>query len=166
MLRPRVDDACLGKNRVPPPFQLCITPDYSFVLFLSSGGLGKIKRKLTTLPRIFIRVVCRFNSVAFATQRQLAYPSDSTVVMARADPISDPRYNPPDYSFIFSFTHIHLLSSLLDKPCGRRWCRPFSPPVLAFNFFSRKGFSSISLLVDFSSSVLLELAHALARSAK
>ena len=32
--------------------------------FISSGGWGKIKLKLTTLPRIFIRVVCRFNSVA------------------------------------------------------------------------------------------------------
>ena len=27
----------------------------------------KIKLKLTTLPRIFIHVVCRFNSIAFAT---------------------------------------------------------------------------------------------------
>ena len=34
-----------------------------FFLFLSSGGWGKLKLKLTTLPRIFIRVVCRFNSV-------------------------------------------------------------------------------------------------------
>ena len=44
----------------------------SFLLLLlsSSGGWGrKIKLKLNTLPRIFIRVVCRFNSVAFATQR-------------------------------------------------------------------------------------------------
>ena len=41
------------------------------ILFLSSGGWEKkkIKLRLTTLPRIFIRVVCRFNSVAFATQR-------------------------------------------------------------------------------------------------
>ena len=37
--------------------------------FSSSGGWEKIKLKLTTLPRIFIRVVCRFISVAFATQR-------------------------------------------------------------------------------------------------
>ena len=38
----------------------------TFVLFffLSSGGWGKIKLKLTTLPRIFIRVVYRFNSVS------------------------------------------------------------------------------------------------------
>ena len=40
-----------------------------FLYFSSSGGWGKIKLKLTTLPRIFIRVVCRFNSVASATQR-------------------------------------------------------------------------------------------------
>ena len=33
--------------------------------FLPSSGWGKIKLKLTTLPRIFIRVVCRFNSVAY-----------------------------------------------------------------------------------------------------
>ena len=38
-----------------------------FFFFLSSGGWGKIKLKLTTLPRIFIRVVCRFNSVAITT---------------------------------------------------------------------------------------------------
>ena len=29
-----------------------------FFSFLSSGGWGKIKLQLTTLPRIFIRVVC------------------------------------------------------------------------------------------------------------
>ena len=40
-----------------------------YIYILSSGGWGKIKLKLTTLPRIFIRVVCRFNSVASATQR-------------------------------------------------------------------------------------------------
>ena len=40
-----------------------------YVLFLSSGGWAKIKLKLTTLPRIFIHVVCRFNSIAFAIQR-------------------------------------------------------------------------------------------------
>ena len=32
--------------------------------FLFSGGWGKIKLKLTTLPRIVIHVVCRFNSIA------------------------------------------------------------------------------------------------------
>ena len=37
--------------------------------FSSFGEWGKIKLELTTLPRIFIRVVCRFNSVAFAAQR-------------------------------------------------------------------------------------------------
>ena len=46
-----------------------LDPSYFFVRFLSSGGWGKIKLKLTTLPRIFIRVVCRFNSIAFAIQR-------------------------------------------------------------------------------------------------
>ena len=38
--------------------------------FLFSGGWGKIKLQLTTLPRIFIRVVCRFNSVAFRCRFQ------------------------------------------------------------------------------------------------
>ena len=42
---------------------------FIFFIFSSSGGWGKIKLELTTLPRIFIRVVCRFNSVAFAAQR-------------------------------------------------------------------------------------------------
>ena len=42
---------------------------FFFFFFSSSGGWGKIKLKLTTLPRVFIRVVCRYNSVAFATQR-------------------------------------------------------------------------------------------------
>ena len=48
----------------------------NFFCFSSSGGWGKLKLKLTTLPRIFIRVVCGFNSVAFATQRWLAHPSN------------------------------------------------------------------------------------------
>ena len=39
------------------------------IFFIYSGGLGKMKVKLTALPRIFIRVVCRFNSGAFATER-------------------------------------------------------------------------------------------------
>ena len=37
---------------------------FYYFFFLSSGGWGKVKLQLTTLPRIFIRVVCRFNSVA------------------------------------------------------------------------------------------------------
>lgn len=44
-------------------------------LMVCSGGRGKIKLKLTTFPRHFIRAVCRFNSIAFAMQRSLAYPS-------------------------------------------------------------------------------------------
>ena len=43
---------------------------FFFVIFFkSSGGWGKIKLKLTTLPRISINVVCRFNPIAFAIQR-------------------------------------------------------------------------------------------------
>ena len=52
---------------------------YIFFFFLSSGGWGIIKLKLTTLPCISISVVCPLNSGSFATQRQLAHPSDSTV---------------------------------------------------------------------------------------
>ena len=49
---------------------------YHYYYFLSSGGWGKIKLYLTTLPRIFIRVVCR--SVAFAAKPLLLfYPKTS-----------------------------------------------------------------------------------------
>ena len=40
-----------------------------FFLFSSSGGWGKIKLKLTTRPRFFTHVACRFNSIVFAIQR-------------------------------------------------------------------------------------------------
>ena len=64
---------------------------YSFLVrYVSSGGWGKIK--LTTLPRLFIHVVCRFNSIAFAIQRLLAHPSVSVVATARAVPTASPRY--------------------------------------------------------------------------
>ena len=52
--------------------------------------------------------------------------------------------------FSFFFTHLLLLSSFWTSR-GHR-CRPFSPPVLAFNYYRAQG-SSIPLLVDFSSSV-------------
>ena len=39
-----------------------VNPAYTFSFFLSSGGQGKIKLKLTTLPRICVHVVRRFNS--------------------------------------------------------------------------------------------------------
>ena len=44
--------------------------------FLSSGGWGIIKLELTTLPRIFIRVVCRF------TQLILLYVSYRTPLVS------------------------------------------------------------------------------------
>ena len=59
----------------PVAYQVIILePVLSFIYrlyidYISSGGWGKVKLKLTTLPRISIRVVCRFNSIAFATQR-------------------------------------------------------------------------------------------------
>ena len=68
-------------------------------LSLSSGQWGKIKLKLTTLTRIFIHVVCRFNSIAFATQPQLACPSDPTIAITRAVPIDGPRYYPGSASY-------------------------------------------------------------------
>ena len=59
----------------------------NFFFFVSSGGWGKIKLWLTTLPRIFIRVVCRFNSVAFAAQRffhscQILSPSETSFIVS------------------------------------------------------------------------------------
>ena len=48
------------------------------------------------------------------------------------------------------FSHTHLLSNFWTSR-GHR-CRPFSPPVLAFNFYRAQG-SAILLLVDFLSSV-------------
>ena len=53
----------------------CLYSGLTFVCFV----LFFHPPELTTLPRIFIRVVCRFNSVTFATQRQLAHPSDYTM---------------------------------------------------------------------------------------
>ena len=42
-------------------------------------------------------------------------------------------------------------------------CRPFFPPVLAFNFYRAEG-SAIPLLVDFSSSVANSLSRAFRKS--
>ena len=50
---------------------------------------------------------------------------------------------------------------LLDKPWSQ--CRPFSPPVLAFNFCGAQG-SAIPLLVDFSSSVANSRSRAFRKS--
>ena len=59
----------LARNR-PQHRSASTDMTFFFFFFLSSGGWEKIKLyELTTLPRIFIRVVCRFNSVAFAAQR-------------------------------------------------------------------------------------------------
>ena len=48
-------------------------PLLDFFFFFSNipadGGKKKTKLKLTTLPRIFIHVVYRFTSIAFAIQR-------------------------------------------------------------------------------------------------
>ena len=63
-----------------------------FFFFSFSGGWGKIKLKLTTLPRIFIHVVCRFSSIAFATQRRRACPSLPAIAIVCVVPIDGPRY--------------------------------------------------------------------------
>ena len=55
---------------------------------------------------------------------------------------------PVDFFFFFFLT---LLLFIFWTSRGHR-CRPFSPPVLAFNFYRGQG-SAIPLLVDFSSSV-------------
>ena len=47
---------------------------HSFFVFLSSGGWGKKRLKLTTLPRIFIRVACRFNSTLFTPDYECNSP--------------------------------------------------------------------------------------------
>lgn len=50
---------------------------FAHFVFSSSGGWGNVKLKLTTLPRIGRRLVCEFNSIAFAVPRYLAYPLGS-----------------------------------------------------------------------------------------
>ena len=62
----------------------------------------------------------------------------------------------------FFILFLTLLLSSFWTSRGHR-CRPFSPPVLAFNFYRARG-SAIPLLVDFSSSVLPTRALALSRS--
>ena len=44
-----------------------------FIYFFSSSSDGweKIKLELATLARIFIRIVCRFNSIAFYVNRDV-----------------------------------------------------------------------------------------------
>ena len=55
------------------------------------------------------------------------------------------------YIYIFFLSHFYFPASGPAVVTGRR-CRPFFPPVLAFNFYRAWG-SAIPLLVDFSSSV-------------
>ena len=54
---------------------------------------------------------------------------------------------------VLSCSHTHLLSSFSGQALVTGKCRPFLPPVLAFNFLSRLGFRAIPLIADFSSSV-------------
>ena len=65
------------------------------------------------------------------------------------------------YIYIYLFFRTNLLSSFW-KGRGHR-CRPFYPPVLAFNFY-RAYVQKIPLLVDFSSSVAI-ITHAVSLSA-
>ena len=44
-------------------------------LLFMLDGWGKVKLEVTTLPRIVIHVSRQFNSIAFTTQRKVAYPS-------------------------------------------------------------------------------------------
>ena len=55
-----------------------------FLIILFSGGWGKLKLKLTTLPRIFIHVMCRFNSIAFAIKLYMSHPKTHLVNMKRS----------------------------------------------------------------------------------
>ena len=54
--------------------------------------------------------------------------------------------------FFFFFSHFYSPASgpAVVTDTWTRWCRPFSPPVLAFNSFRALG-SAIPLLVGFSS---------------
>ena len=66
------------------------------------------------------------------------------------------------YSFFFFFFFCTLSLSSFWTSRGHR-CRPFSPPVLAFNFYRAEG-SAIPLLVDFSSSVANSRSRAFRKS--
>ena len=75
------------------PWLSIYTTLYGFFCY-SSSGWGKIKRKRTTLPRIFMHVVCHFHSFAFAIHRYFLAGVSSPPVVAtgRAVPSGDPRY--------------------------------------------------------------------------
>ena len=60
-------------STVQPSKTGTIGPDFSFESRKIFFPIVVRRSKVTTLPRIFIRVVCRFNSFAFAAQRLLAY---------------------------------------------------------------------------------------------
>ena len=61
-----------------------------------------------------------------------------------------------------AFFNLTLQVSSFWTSRGRR-CRPFSPPVLAFNFYRAQG-SAIPLLVDFSTSVANSRSRAFRKS--
>ena len=101
---------------------------FLFCLFISSsGGWGKIKLELTTLPRIFFHVVCQINSTVFAIQRSLAYPLVPAVTTARAVPAGDHRHSCCYRFFIGSCRWCwpcwwRRFSTPSGKPCRRRCC--------------------------------------------
>ena len=70
--------------------------------------------------------------------------------------------DPPLYLFFIFLLFCTLLLSSFWTSRGHR-CRPFSPPVLAFNFYRAKG-SAIPLLVDFSSNVANSRSRAFRKS--
>ena len=64
-----------------------LTDFLSFFCRCPPTGWEKIKLKLTTLPRIFMHVLCQFDSIAFAIKLVLlACPSAPVVATARAVP--------------------------------------------------------------------------------
>ena len=76
--------------------RVCLRPRKLFFLLIIFYFIlrrtGKELLKATALPRIFIHAVCRFNSIIFALQRYLAYPSAPVASAARAVPASDHCY--------------------------------------------------------------------------
>ena len=72
---------------------------FPFFFFLSSGGCGKIKLKLTTFPRLNVQVVCQFTSIVFAIQRVILVLFSLVAVKTEyrhlGPPLPPPPFPPP-----------------------------------------------------------------------